>query len=1569
MNATPLLAARHLSSSQKKKRNGVILAASIALLLSPSVQAVNLYWDADGSATTATGGTGVWDASSSLWRADSATGTLQAYANTASTGTATFAGTSGTVTIAADTAIYANYLSFAANGYLLTGSNSASVLNLDGTAPTISVTSGTARIGATVAGSGGLNKIGSSLLWLMGTNTYSGTTTIAAGTLRADEGVGLGSGALLLANGTLETGADFTRSLGSGAGQVQLSASGSNISTGFSAYGAPVTVAIGGTASPAALTWGSANFSPATGTGAFVLNASSANNALTFLNSIDLNNTASAVTRTISVGANVATITGTLSNSNAVAGLTKTGAGTLVLTAANTYSGTTTISAGILRANEGVGLGSGNLLLAGGALEISSDFTRSLGMGAGQVQLTASSADTGFSAYGNDVVVAVGGTASPTALAWGANSFMTTSGRALTLNASTATNTLTFLNSIDLNTSTSATNTRTIAVNSGTAVVSGNLTQSGTTTGLTKSGAGVLVLAGDNTYAGTTTISGGILRLGSSTALQNTSGISVGNSTALDLNGYALSSGTVVLSFGSAAALQNSSTNSVILENPLNFTTTNTAYISNISTIGTVTLAGTITSAAAAVQKTNTGNIILSGSNAFGGNFIINNGGVGIANDHALDGATTLKLDCNNSLNVISLWAEGGARTISNTVTVNVNSNSYGAVVFTGTNDLTFSGTYGNIYASGGGSGMAINNTGVTTFSGVIQLAVGASAVATLYIRGMGDVLVSGTVTDGVKSGGALVYAGPGNLTLSASNSFTSALRVNGGTVRVTGLNTTGTNSVSISSGTLSLDLSGGNDRWNTQAPVVLNGGSLLITGAASGASSQTLGSLTTGTGRSTITVDKNTGSGTTLTLGSTWARSAGGSLLIDLSSGGVLNASPTAVTNGVISSGTGSGVFYAIVKDADGYGFASTSGGTITRYTGANTLTASSSTSTTNYEIVANDDSLFLTNGAHTIGSLQIDTASGDGLLNIGQTADGQLSLTYQALLMTGANDFTITSGTLGASTKELLVHQYGSGVLTINSTIGATSGGLTKSGDGLLILGGTQTYNGKTVITAGALQANEGAGLSGSSALQLAGGVLQTTGTFSRAIGTSAGSVYWDANNSGGFAASSGTLAIQLNGGTSALQWNSTSFLLDGKALLLGSTSADGLVDFQNSLDLGTVAYSGATREIKVVDNTASAFDRARISGVIFSTGSDIGLLKTGDGILELMAANTYDGATYVHGGTLSVSSLSNGGIASNIGASGAGSENLQIDGGTFQYTGAAASTDRLFSTGVNGATIDASGSGALHLTNTGAMGFVGDRTSSRTLTLTGTNRGANTLSASISNPTTSGSTSVAKTGVGTWVLDGASSYTGKTTVSEGKLIVSGSLSATKAVDVAEGAELNVKGLVNHGAAIALSGRLSGDGSVGTVNVSDTGVVNPGADGIGSIGTLFTQGLSLSSLSVVNFDLSTTDHTAGSGINDLIAVTGDLRLDGLLNISSTGTLTEGTYTLFTFTGTLDNQTITLSSSFLSFYAGSYINATDSAIELVIVPEPGSWAMLLGGAGLLVFWQRARRRAAGLRS
>lgn len=173
--------------------------------------------------------------------------------------------------------------------------------------------------------------------------------------------------------------------------------------------------------------------------------------------------------------------------------------------------------------------------------------------------------------------------------------------------------------------------------------------------------------------------------------------------------------------------------------------------------------------------------------------------------------------------------------------------------------------------------------------------------------------------------------------------------------------------------------------------------------------------------------------------------------------------------------------------------------------------------------------------------------------------------------------------------------------------------------------------------------------------------------------------------------------------------------------------------------------------------------------------SIGGAGGLTIGGSAVVTLGTANTYTGPTTVNSGVLSISSLtdegsgSTGSNPSGIGQSNNAAANLVLNGGTLQYTGPATSTDRLFTLGGNGGTLDASGSGALTITNPGAI-LLASSSLGRTLTLTGASTAANTLAASLGDGTAP--TSLLKTGGGTWQLTGKNTFTGDVTINAGTL-----------------------------------------------------------------------------------------------------------------------------------------------------------------------------------------------------
>jgi fibronectin-binding autotransporter adhesin len=317
-----------------------------------------------------------------------------------------------------------------------------------------------------------------------------------------------------------------------------------------------------------------------------------------------------------------------------------------------------------------------------------------------------------------------------------------------------------------------------------------------------------------------------------------------------------------------------------------------------------------------------------------------------------------------------------------------------------------------------------------------------------------------------------------------------------------------------------------------------------------------------------------------------------------------------------------------------------------------------------------------------------------------------------------------------------------------------------------------------------------------------------------------TSAASLVVDSVVSGAFGISksgSGTLTLS---GANTFTGGAT---ISNGTLLLGASSSGsvtsgpvgtGNLTLGNGTKLGVAAGTGPSAIANAVslDNEGSTnvtIDTANgnltLSGVVSGNAS---LTKTAANTLTLGGTNTYTGATIINGGVFSVPSLGDGGANSPIGASAKASANLVLNGGTLQVTGAGAATDRLFTLGTSGGGLDASGSGALTFTNTGAYSLSGTDTS-RTLKLTGTGTGR--LNGILGNNGT-GKTSLVMDGTGKWQLSGVNTLTGSTTINSGTLeFLNGNvLSSLTDVIVASGATLKL------GSYSATIGSLAGAGAV---------------------------------------------------------------------------------------------------------------------------------------------------------
>ncbi len=421
------------------------------------------------------------------------------------------------------------------------------------------------------------------------------------------------------------------------------------------------------------------------------------------------------------------------------------------------------------------------------------------------------------------------------------------------------------------------------------------------------------------------------------------------------------------------------------------------------------------------------------------------------------------------------------------------------------------------------------------------------------------------------------------------------------------------------------------------------------------------------------------------------------------------------------------------------------------------------------------------------------------------------------------------ISGGTTGTTT--LTLNGANTGANAVNGIISNGSGTVAVTQTlGSWTLGGANTYTGVTTITGGTLSISADDNL-----------------------GTAPGT------------ATPGD--IVLNGGTLAA---TSSFVLNSnRGIAIGSTAGSTISVFSGK----QLTYNG------IIGNY---------------NGSSGALIVNGGGTLVLGGANTYLGTTLINGGaTLSTGAtgyLADAGVASSIGATSYYGQQFTLDGGTFQdanTSSAAQITNRLFQINAGGGTFDASGAGNLTFDRSGATVLVMG-VGARTLTLTGTNTTANTIAPNLTDSTTTGGgvLSLAKTGLGTWALSGANTYTGGTTISAGTLIAknASALGSGTAVSnnvvLAAGAGLDYEAAANN-AKLTIGGGLTITGGAGTTLEGSIGSSTT-ADEINVVGaaTLTDAPLTVNIYGVSGVATVTGTYTilhggAGSSLNPATAPT----------------------------------------------------------------------------------------------
>lgn len=833
-----------------------------------------------------------------------------------------------------------------------------------------------------------------------------------------------------------------------------------------------------------------------------------------------------------------------------------------------------------------------------------------------------------------------------------------------------------------------------------------------------------LNFTGSSAFTGATTISGGQARLsGASGRFMNTSGLTVnGNGGFILGDATAATNNGVTNRINSAAGLTLGGANGAgtfTMATPAASSTSSQTFASLTVSPGANAIMSLATSSTGGVT-----NLIFTGSDGAGyvrnTNGIVNfTSGIGTATSSIvrLLGSGTVTMASTAGIQVGQPYTGTGFNGISSTVGPIVVQQILSATSILLSATATTTGTAAGTYY------IAANNQ-------TVQFTSAPTAAGGSSVSGLGaDAILTGAILNG--NDFATAVAGS-----ASAATYVSSLTA-GKNVNVTGnLSTSGNTSIN------SLRLGDTTQRTVTigasDTLTIASGGILLPSSVVATNLNQTItgGSLTSGTG-------------------DLWIYSASGVW----SSGGPRgNADPRGATYAAtIASKITGDISVTVTGPADQNGQA---GGQVV-FSGSNDYTGG--TYLAGGQIVVDADSrLGATTGAVTavsgvnsiapIASFSFD-ASRNFIINSG------------ALLQIGGRGQTIT----------IAGQVSGGGDLEI---------GYVSDGVRVILTATNSNFTGRYDVN-GYLRATEGVGLSSNANLNLAGrgtysyGVLETSGTFTRALGYGAGQVIWSPNGTGysdgGFAAVGGPLTVNLGGDASpaTLTQNSGGFLSGNNGLVLQSNASDNGLTWVNPIN-----NNGAALVVTQAASTSGTSTAATMTGVISGAG---GFTKNGAGLLALSGTNTFTGKTSIRNGSLSVAAIGSVSGTGNLGAP-TTSANGTIDFGTtttaatLVYTGSGETTDRVVNLAgtTGGATLDQSGSGLLRFSS--ALTATGS--GAKALTLQGSTAGTGEIAGLIVDYTGAGgplATRLTKAGTGTWTLSGANTYTGTTTISSGVLSVS--------------------------------------------------------------------------------------------------------------------------------------------------------------------------------------------------
>lgn len=667
---------------------------------------------------------------------------------------------------------------------------------------------GNLTLSGVLSGIGGLTMNGSGTLTLSGSsNTFTGTTTVDSGILALNSLGDAIAGALVVGDNVSASGSAIVRLLQGNqlpdTTSVTVNSSGVLDWNGFTDKVGATTL-YSGTISGASITTGVGKFH-ATDTITLAVSGTGAVGATISGNMVD-----GGAVRTIFVNDGAAdadlTISAVMQGSK---GYIKDGPGRLVMSGANTNTGTLAINAGPLQLQNASAISafSGSTVNSGGAIEFTGGISYTLGNG-----------------------VTINGS--------GVNS----TGALLNVTGSNTYSDAVTLASASTIGSTAGTLTLAGAINNGgftlTTAGAGNIMPSGVisgTGGLTKNGSGTVTLGGTsaNTYSGVTAVNDGELDL------NKTSGLNAfaGNLTVGDGVGANDSAITKLLASNEIPGVA-VTVNTDGLLNLNNFSDTIGALTMTSGDVttgtGTLTLGGTVTGNAASSSANITGNLALGGNRTFAiadgsaavdmnvsavvsGAFTVTKNGTGtlvFSGANTYTGATTVSAGVLDIQNATALGTIAAGTTVSSGATLALEGG-----ITVGAESLSIAGS-----GSSGQNGALVNVSGTNNYGGLLTLTAAStisSDSGTLNLTNGGTITgatfgltLTGAGTGNISSiigttSGSLTKNGTGTFTLTGVNTYSGATTVNAGSLFVNGNQSAATGAVSVNNSATTLGGSG----------------------------------------------------------------------------------------------------------------------------------------------------------------------------------------------------------------------------------------------------------------------------------------------------------------------------------------------------------------------------------------------------------------------------------------------------------------------------------------------------------------------------------------------------------------------------------------------------------------------------------------------------------------------------------------------------------------------------------------------------------------------------------------